>query len=117
HGTSKILGFPHTASTDRFHLMSLSGTGGVLELVGGLLLLFGLFTRPVAFLLSGEMAVAYFMSPAPRGFFPILNGGEDAVLFCFVFLFLAAAGGGPWSVDALVSRSSRARSRPLSASR
>jgi putative oxidoreductase len=70
------------------------------------LLLVGLFTRPVAFIMSGEMAVAYFMSHAPRGFFPILNGGELAVLFCFVFLFLAIAGGGAWSVDKYLRRTS-----------
>ena len=71
----------------------------MLELFGGLFLLLGIFTRPVAFLLSGEMAVAYFMSHAPRGFWPILNRGELAALYSFVFLYLAAAGGGPWSLD------------------
>ena len=78
---------------------SLLGFAGFIEIVGSLLLLVGLFTRPVAFIMSGEMAVAYFMSHAPRGFFPILNGGELAVLYCFVFLFFAIAGGGSWSVD------------------
>jgi putative oxidoreductase len=72
---------------------------GTMELVGGALIVLGLFTRPVAFILSGEMAVAYFMSHAPRAFFPILNQGELAVLFCFVFLYLAVAGGGVWSLD------------------
>jgi putative oxidoreductase len=72
----------------------------VLEVFGGALLLLGLFTRPVAFLLAGEMAVAYFMAHAPRGFWPILNGGELPILYCFLFLFLAAYGGGPWSLDA-----------------
>jgi putative oxidoreductase len=80
-------------------LASLIGFGALLESVGGLLLLLGLFTRPVAFLLSGEMAVAYFMSHAPQGFWPVLNQGTLAVLFSFVWLFLSAAGPGPWSVD------------------
>jgi putative oxidoreductase len=77
---------------------------GLFELFGGLLLLVGLFTRPVAFLLSGLMAFAYFIAHAPRGFWPIVNGGELAALYCFVFLYLAAAGGGPWSVDGWARR-------------
>ncbi len=85
-------------------MASLAGVGGVLELAGGLLILAGLFTRPVAFILSGEMAFAYFMRHAPRSFWPILNGGELAVLYCFLFLYLAAAGPGPWSLDAVVRR-------------
>ena len=84
--------------------MSLSGAAGMLELVGGLLLLLGVFTRPVAFVLSGLMACAYFIAHAPQGFWPIVNRGELAVMYCFVFLYLAAAGGGPWSVDALWRR-------------
>lgn len=100
HGTAKLFGFPHVAMFDGLQLLSLMGLAGVLELVGSVLLALGLFTRPVAFVLSGEMAFAYFMAHAPRGFFPILNGGELAALYCFVFLFLAAAGPGPWSVDA-----------------
>lgn len=100
HGTAKLFAFPHVAMFDGLQLLSLMGLAGVLELVGSVLLALGLFTRPVAFVLSGEMAFAYFMAHAPRGFFPILNGGELAVLYCFVFLFLAAAGPGPWSVDA-----------------
>jgi putative oxidoreductase len=87
------------------------GLAGVLETFGGLLILLGLFTRPVAFVLAGEMAVAYFMAHAPRGFFPLLNKGEPAVLYCFVFLYLAAVGPGPWSLDALRQRSSLRRSR------
>jgi putative oxidoreductase len=83
----------------------MAGVSGILELFGGLLLLLGLFTQPVAFILSGEMAVAYFMVHAPRGFWPLLNRGELAVLYCFVFLYLAAAGGGLWSVDHLWRRS------------
>lgn len=85
-------------------LGSLLGLAGVLETFGGALLLVGLFTRPVAFLLAGEMATAYFLAHAPRGFWPILNGGEVAVLFCFIWLYLAAAGGGSWSLDALRER-------------
>ena len=81
--------------------------GGVLEAFGGALLLVGLFTRPVAFLLAGEMAVAYFQFHAPRGFWPILNDGTPAVLFCFVWLYLSAAGGGPWSLDAWRARRRR----------
>ena len=85
-------------------LGSLSGVAGVMETIGGALLLVGLFTRPVAFLLSGELAVAYFLRHAPRGFFPIMNRGEGAVLFCFIFLFLAAAGPGAFSLDGLLAR-------------
>lgn len=92
----------------RCPLLSLLGVAGVLELVGGSLLFLGLFTRPIAFLLSGEMAVAYFMAHAPRSFWPILNGGEVVVLFCFVWLYLAAAGPGPWSLDALWTSQTRA---------
>jgi putative oxidoreductase len=103
HGTSKLLGFP--PPNHPFHLtMSPQGISGPLELIGGLLLLLGLFTRPVAFILSGEMAVAYFLSHAPRNLFPILNMGELAVVYCFVFLYLAAAGGGPWSLDRALAR-------------
>jgi putative oxidoreductase len=79
---------------DNLQLFSLIGVAGMIELVGGTLLVLGLFTRPVAFILAGEMAFAYFMGHAPRGFFPLTNGGEPAVLFCFIFLYLAAAGGG-----------------------
>jgi putative oxidoreductase len=99
HGTAKLFGFPHVAMFDELSLFSLIGLAGVLEVVGGLLLMLGLFTRPVAFILSGEMAFAYFIAHAPKGLLPLLNGGEGAVLFCFIFLYLAAAGGGPWSLD------------------
>jgi putative oxidoreductase len=85
-------------------MLSLSWTAGALELVGGALLALGLFTRPVAFILCGEMAFAYFLSHAPRGFFPVLNGGDAAILYCFVFLYLAFAGGGPWSLDRIIWR-------------
>jgi putative oxidoreductase len=111
HGLAKLLHFPHVAMFDQLQLFSLLGLAGVIELVGSVLLLIGLFTRPAAFIMSGEMAVAYFMAHAPRGFFPILNQGELALLFCFVFVYLAAASGGPWSVDAALGetlpRSSR----------
>ena len=83
---------------------TLSWFAGVLELVGGALLIVGLFTRPVAFILSGEMAFAYWMAHAPRSPFPVVNGGDAAILYCFVFLYLALAGGGPWSLDALLRR-------------
>jgi putative oxidoreductase len=98
HGTQKLLGFPPSDSPGPA-LFSLGGLAGVLELVGGALLVLGLFTRPVAFILSGEMAFAYWMAHAPDSFFPVLNGGDAAILYCFVFLYLAAAGGGAWSLD------------------
>jgi putative oxidoreductase len=85
-------------------LATLAGIAGLIETVGGSLLLLGLFTRPVAFIVSGEMAVAYFHGHAPHGFWPVLNGGHPAVLFCFVWLFFSAAGGGPWSLDASLRR-------------
>ena len=102
HGTAKLLHLPHVAMFDSLAPLSLFGFAGMLELVGGLLVLLGWFTRPAAFILSGEMAVAYFMEHVPMGnlLSPMLNEGESAVLFCFVFLFLSAAGGGAWSVDA-----------------
>ena len=101
HGTAKLLGIPQMEMFAKLQPYSLSWTAGVFELVGGALLVIGLFTRPVAFVLSGLMAFAYFIAHAPRGFYPILNAGELAALYCFVFLYLAAAGGGSWSVDAL----------------
>ena len=99
HGTSKFFGFP---SSGFEHLPPLITAAGVLELVGGALLIIGLWTRPVAFVLSGEMAAAYFMAHASQGnvLWPTVNHGEPAVLYCFIFLFLATAGGGAWSVDA-----------------
>jgi putative oxidoreductase len=100
HGTAKLLGFPHVEMFDGLQIMSLIGVAGILELVGGVLIAVGLFTRPVAFILSGEMAAGYFMAHAPQNFLPLLNGGESAILFCFIFLYLAAAGGGAWSLDA-----------------
>jgi putative oxidoreductase len=101
HATAKLFHFPHVAMFDGVTLTSLFGVAGIIELVGGLLLLVGLFTPIVAFILSGEMAVAYFMVHAPQGFFPLLNMGEGAILYCFAFLYLAAAGAGSWSVDHL----------------
>lgn len=100
HGTTKVLGFPVTQMSG-ISLTSLPGIAGIIELVGGALLLIGLFSRPVAFILSGMTAVAYFLVHAPQSFFPILNGGELAALYSFVFFYLTFAGPGPWSVDAL----------------
>jgi putative oxidoreductase len=98
HGTQKLFGFPPSAHPGPA-LVSLLGVQGVIEMLGGLLLVVGLWTRPVAFILAGDMAVAYFMAHFPRSFFPILNGGDAAVLYCFVFLYLCCAGAGPWSID------------------
>ena len=98
HGCSKYLGFP-VGPMNATQLQSMSGAAGVLELVGGILLVLGLFTRPVAFILSGMCAVAYFYAHFPRGFFPLINGGELAVLYCFTLLYIASAGGGAWSLD------------------
>jgi putative oxidoreductase len=98
HGTGKYLAMP-VGPMNNATPMTMSGAAGVLELIGGVLIILGLFTRPVAFILSGMCAVAYFWAHSPRGFFPILNGGELAALYSFVFLYLAAAGGGAWSVD------------------
>src|SRR5271165_2736272 len=100
HGLAKILDFPHQPNHAPYALLTLvPGLQGLLELVGGLLLALGLFTRTVAFILAGNMAVAYFMAHAPRGFFPLLNGGELAIVYCFVFLYFWVAGGGEWSLD------------------
>ncbi len=101
HGTAKLLHVPHVAMFDGLQLLSLFGIAGVLEIAGGVLVLLGWFTRPAAFVLSGEMAVAYFMEHAPLGNFlsPLLNDGEPAVLFCFVFLLLSVTGAGAWGVD------------------
>lgn len=104
HGAQKLFGFLAPPGAPTPPLLSLMGFAGILEFFGGLLLLIGLFTRPVAFILSGMMAVAYFMAHAPGGFWPLQNKGELAVLYCFVFLFLSVAGGGEWSVDRLLRR-------------
>jgi putative oxidoreductase len=103
HGSQKLFGFPPSEHGSP-ELLSLTGLAGILEFFGGALLLVGLFTRPVAFVLSGMMAVAYFMAHAPKSFFPALNGGDAAILFCFVFLYLVFAGPGPWSLDAARER-------------
>jgi putative oxidoreductase len=103
HGAQKLFGFLGAPGSSA-PVFSLMGFAGILEFFGGLLILLGLFTRPVAFILSGLMAVAYFMSHAPGGFWPLQNKGELAVLYCFVFLFLSVAGGGEWSVDRLLRR-------------
>ncbi len=102
-GTAKLFAFPGAIVPGGGTVppASLPGVAGILETFGGLLLLLGLFTRPVAFLLSGEMAVAYFYAHAPHGFWPVLNQGAPAALYAFLFLYLSAAGGGPWSLDAV----------------
>ena len=96
HGLSKLFGFPAQAVTP----FTLHWLAGAIEFTGGALLIAGLFTRTAAFIAAGEMAFAYFLSHAPHGFYPILNRGDGAVLFCFIFLYIAFAGGGPWSLDA-----------------
>jgi putative oxidoreductase len=103
HGTAKLFGAPHQAMFDGLQLFSLMGLAGVLEVFGGVLIVIGLFTRPVAFVLCGFMAVAYFMAHASQGnvLLPMLNQGELAVLWCFVFLYFVFAGAGAWSVDAM----------------
>ena len=103
HGLAKLFGFP--TATVHPAMFQLLWFAGVIETLGGLLLALGLFTRPVAFIMSGEMAVGYFMSHAPRGFFPLLNGGDAAILYCFVFLYFFVAGGGAWSLDRMRSAS------------
>ncbi|MEA2975954.1 MAG: putative oxidoreductase [Alphaproteobacteria bacterium] len=103
HPTSKFLGFPMPMGN--ISIFSLFGVAGLIELVFGTLLAVGLFTRIAALILSGEMAFAYFIGHFPKSVFPLLNGGEPAVLFCFIFLYIAAAGPGPWSLDAMRERS------------
>ncbi len=101
HGTAKLIQWPFVEMfKDGVPLGSLFGIGGLIEIVGGILIVIGFFTRPVAFVLSGMMAVAYFMFHAPASIYPIINQGELAILYCFIFLYLAAQGAGPWSVDA-----------------
>lgn len=103
HGTTKILGFPASQMSGAL-ITSMGGIAGVIELIFGTLLVIGLFSRLSAFILSGLTAVAYFIAHMPQGFFPMLNGGELAALYSFAFLYLAAAGPGPWSVDAMRSK-------------
>jgi len=110
HGSAKLLGFP-TPPNGHPAVMSLLWVQGLIELVGGALLAIGLFTRPVAFILSGNMAVAYFMAHAPKGFFPLLNGGDSAILYCFIFLLFFVAGPGRWSVDGNVMENSSSTGR------
>jgi putative oxidoreductase len=107
HGAQKLFAWPASEPREAAALVSLMGLAGVIEFFGGFLLLLGLFTRPVAFVLAGEMAVAYFMAHAPRAFWPILNKGELAALYCVLFLYLGAVGAGPWSLDALRERTDR----------
>ena len=109
HGGQKILGFPAPQRSE-FDLFSMTGLAGTLELIGGFLVLIGLFTQPTAFVLSGLMAFAYFIAHAPRGFWPILNGGELAAMYSFVFLYLSVAGGGVWGVDHIRARGRRVAS-------
>ena len=111
HGTQKLVGYPAAEPRPGVPLVSLLGLASALEIIGGTPLLVGLFARPIAFLLSGEMAVAYFMGHARQGFWPLVNQGEPAVLFCFVWLYLAAAGAGAWSLDAWWGRRGGSRSR------
>jgi putative oxidoreductase len=117
HGSAKLLGFPKVAYFDNLPIFSLIGAAGILELVGGVLLLIGLFTRPAAFVLSGLLAFAYFIGHAPKGnvLIPFLNQGEPAVLFSFIFLLIAAAGAGPWSVDAWRARKTPGTATPAAA--
>ncbi|CAN5147437.1 DoxX family protein [soil metagenome] len=99
HGVIKLFGFPDGAQPGQQEIMSLMGVAGILEFVGGGLIILGLFTRPTAFILSGMMAVAYFMAHFPKSPYPAVNGGDAAILFCFVFLYLVTAGPGAWSLD------------------
>ncbi len=100
HGTAKLFGVPHVAMFDGLQLFSLMGLAGILEAGGGVLIILGLLTRPVAFILAGEMAVAYFMAHAPKALLPLVNQGELAIMYCFVFLYFAIAGAGAFSIDA-----------------
>jgi putative oxidoreductase len=102
HGTQKLFGVPTVDPRAGVELLSRAGAAGIIETVGGALLIVGLFTRPVAFLCSGLMAAAYFIAHWPRNVWPILNGGELAAVYCFLFLYLAATGGGPLSIDAMM---------------
>ena len=104
HGMAKLLGWPVVPAFAQLKLFSLLGLAGTIELVGGALLILGLFTQPAAFIVSGEMAVAYFMVHEPRSFFPLINGGSLAIIYCFACLYLSTAGAGPWSVDAAMKR-------------
>ncbi|MEA2887564.1 MAG: putative oxidoreductase [Bradyrhizobium sp.] len=104
HGMGKLLGFPALPAYANVQLMSLVGLAGLIELIGGALLILGLFTQPVAFIVAGEMAFAYFIGHFPKGFHPLINGGTLAALYCFTCLYLSTAGGGPWSLDASMKK-------------
>ncbi|MFN3837767.1 MAG: DoxX family protein [Brevundimonas sp.] len=104
HGLVKLFGFPAGAEPGQQELFSLFGVGGVIELVTGVLLVLGLFTRPAAFIASGQMAVAYWMFHFPRDPMPVLNGGDAAILFCFIFLYIFTAGPGAWSLDSRTAK-------------
>lgn len=104
HGLSKLFGFPPVPALANVQIGSLMGIGGLIELIGGALIILGLFTRPAAFIMAGFTAVAYFMVHAPKSFYPVVNGGELAAVYCFVFLYLIFAGGGPLSLDALLRK-------------
>jgi putative oxidoreductase len=104
HGMGKLIGFPVYPPYASVQPLSLIGAAGFIELIGGALLILGLLTRPVAFIVSGEMAFAYFIVHAPKDFYPLINGGTLAIAYCFTCLYLASAGGGPWSVDAALKR-------------
>jgi putative oxidoreductase len=106
HGTGKILGFPVVPSFAGVQIGSMSGIGGLIELIGGALFLLGLFTRPVAFILAGFTAVAFFMVHFPKSFFPVVNGGELAAVYCFIFLYFIFSGAGPLSLDAILRKKS-----------
>ena len=104
HGMAKLTGFPAFPAYANVQPFSLIGAAGFIELIGGALLIVGLWTQPVAFILSGEMAFAYFIAHFPKGFHPLINGGTLAILYCFVCLYLSTAGAGPWSIDAKNNR-------------
>jgi putative oxidoreductase len=107
HGINKLFNFPVTQNHAPYNIATLvPGAQGLIELIGGILIVLGLFTRPAAFILAGDMAVAYFMAHAPRNFFPMVNGGDAAILYCFAFLYMWVAGGGAWSLDRLRTRES-----------
>jgi putative oxidoreductase len=111
HGTAKLFGFPHVAAYT--HLPPLILAAGIIETVGSILLILGLFTRPAAFIMSGEMAVAYFMVFAPKSFFPVLNHGFGLILYCFIFFYIFVAGPGPWSLDAVLGLDRAAASKGI----
>ncbi len=113
HGTAKLFGFPHVAAFA--HLPPLILAAGIIETVGSILLILGLFTRPAAFIMSGEMAVAYFMVFAPKSFFPLLNHGDALILYCFIFFYIFFAGPGPWSLDYVLRRSAFSEEAPYAA--